>query len=122
PRLPGRLGRELHAARSQLAVGRFHVVAGEGAVEEGADARLMTLGREQHHRGLRVRDAQLDPALLVVEGLVGGDLEAELLGVELQRAALVRGRDADEFDVGDHGCGLRWRSPHYGAPWPRWCL
>src|ERR1700722_2695823 len=47
-------------------------------------------------------NAQLDPALHVTEGLISGDLEAQLLGVELQRAPVVACRDADELQLGDH--------------------
>src|SRR5262245_22889627 len=102
PRLLLRTRHELDAAGAQLAIGCRHVVASERAVEERADAALVAFGREQHDARRGVGDAQLDPALLVVEWLIGRDLEAELLGVELERARLVASRDAYELELRDH--------------------
>src|SRR6185295_9516243 len=99
------LGRPLErdAARGELLVGRLDVVATQRAVEEAADAVLVALRREQHEAGVRRADPQLDPALLVVERLVGDHFETELLGVERERGVLVAHGDADEFDAIDHG-------------------
>src|SRR5690348_5679192 len=55
---------ELDAALFELAISRLHVVAGEGTVEEGADAVLVTLGREQHDAGGLAADFQFNPALI----------------------------------------------------------
>jgi hypothetical protein len=41
--------------------------------------------------------------LPIGEGLIGRHLEAELLGVELERPRLIPGRNPDELDVRDHG-------------------
>jgi hypothetical protein len=103
PRLHGRRFDEVDAARAELAVGRFDVVACERAIEEGADTVFMAIRREQHDAGARHRHAQLDPALARAHRLVGGDLEAELVGVEGEGAVLVGDRNADEFELGDHG-------------------
>ena len=85
-------GRRLHdldAALRELAARGLDVVAGERTVEERADAIFMAFGREQHDARRRMRDAQLDPALAWAHRLIGRDREAELLGVELERALLV---------------------------------
>src|SRR3569833_480590 len=97
------LGRpaEFDAALRQLAIAVLDVVAGERAVEEGADAILMAVRGEQHHTGLRAGDTELDPALLA-HRLVGHYPEPHLPGPEGQRAVLVAGRDADEFELPDH--------------------
>src|SRR5262249_47362053 len=71
PRLLLRLSLDLHAAPLQLLVAPAHVVAGERAVEEGADAVLLAIRREQDDAGLRARDLELDPAPALAEGLVG---------------------------------------------------
>src|SRR6185436_1607991 len=103
PRLLLRLRHELDPALAQLAVSRCDVVAGERAGEEAADAILVPFGSEQHDPRLRIADAQLDPALLLVELLVGDDAKTELLRVELQGARLVADGNARELEVRDHG-------------------
>lgn len=50
----------------------------------------------------RVAEAQFDPPLLVIEGLVGRDRATQLLGVGLQGVQLVEDGNADELDVGEH--------------------
>src|SRR5580698_6796176 len=55
--------RELHALGRKLTVGGFDIVAGKGAVEETADPVLLPLRRKEHEKGLRVADAEFDPAL-----------------------------------------------------------
>src|SRR5215469_18515272 len=65
PRLLFRRALELHPFGGHPAVGVVDIVAPERAVEEGADAFLVTLGREQHDGRLGARDGELDPALTV---------------------------------------------------------
>ena len=60
---------------------------------------------------LRLRHAQLDPALFLIERLVGDDREPEFLGVKIQRPILVGHRNADEFDLLDHGSRSRRPPP-----------
>ncbi|HTX06016.1 MAG TPA: hypothetical protein VMD06_09325 [Steroidobacteraceae bacterium] len=62
-------GSELDAALPQLPVGGRHIIAGKGAVEKASDAILMAFWREENDSRRRVADSQLDPALLIVEGL-----------------------------------------------------
>src|SRR5712692_1916425 len=73
PRLFLRFLREFYAATLELFVGLVEVVAGEGAVEERADAALLSFRSEEHDEGFRARNLQLDPSLLA-HGLVGVDL------------------------------------------------
>jgi hypothetical protein len=82
--------RELDSFRRELLVGPLHVVGDEGDVRESADAILPALRREQQDTRLRTGNSQLDPPLRVVEQLACGDDEAELLGVESDRAILSR--------------------------------
>src|SRR6185437_1698463 len=100
------LGRafEFDAAFAELAPGRLDVVAADRAVHSRAHPALLAVHGEEHDAGFRLADAQLDPALFRARShlLVGGDLEAELLGVKLERAALVGNRDRHEFELGDH--------------------
>src|SRR5262249_43201201 len=66
-------------------------------------ARLQLVAEpEQHDARIRPRDAQLQPALLVVERLVGQQPEAQHLRVEGQSTILVRHRNADELDASNH--------------------
>src|SRR5690606_5713918 len=80
---------EFDAALAHLAIGVFDVVAGDRAVEEGADARLVAIGGEEHDARLGPRYAEFDPALAGAHGLVGQHLEADLLGPEADRGVLV---------------------------------
>src|SRR5579863_4563115 len=63
----------------------------------------MTVGVEEHQAGLRAGDAELNPALLVTEGLVGENDESEFLGVEVERGILIADGNRCEFDGFDHG-------------------
>src|SRR3954470_14482417 len=90
---------ELDAARDQFLIRLIDVVGGERAVEHHARLQALLVEHEQHQAGVGRADAQLDPALLVVERLIREHLEADLLGPELERARLVVGRDADELHV-----------------------
>src|SRR6266498_4220985 len=98
------LGRtfKFHAARTQLLVGLINVVARIRHVHEGADAFFIALRREQYDPRFRLRYAQLDPALFLVERLIGDDGESEFLRVKIECSILVGHRDADEFDLLDH--------------------
>jgi hypothetical protein len=58
---------------------------------------------EQHQARLCSGDAELDPALTLAHRLVGRDLQADLLGPELERLVLVAHRDADELHPLQHG-------------------
>src|SRR5262249_61475017 len=98
---------EPHALRRQLLVRLLDVVARERAVEEGADALFVPVGREEDDARLRGADAELDPALRLAHGLVGDDLEAQLLRVEGDRGVLVAGGDADELETRHHAPILR---------------
>jgi len=53
-------------------------------------------------RVFRFRNSQFDPALLLVEGLIGNDGESEFVGIKIQRAILVGDGNTDEFDLLDH--------------------
>src|SRR5262249_41069863 len=57
---------------------------------------------EQHQARFRSRDAQLDPALLLVERLVRQDAETQLFRVERYGLVLVLDRDACKFDAANH--------------------
>jgi hypothetical protein len=48
-------------------------------------------------------NSQFDPALLLVERLIGDDREPKFLGVKIQCAILVGDRNANKFDLFDHG-------------------
>ena len=66
------------------------------------DPLLVALRREQDHARLRLGHTQLDPALFLIERLIGDDGEAEFLRVEIQRPVLIGHRDTDELDLFDH--------------------
>jgi hypothetical protein len=57
--------------------------------------------REENHEGVCAGDLQLDPSLLA-HGLVGMDLEAELVAIEAQRPVLILNGNADELELTDH--------------------
>ena len=102
---PGLLFRpfdKFHPALFELAVGSLHIVARERAVEERTNSIFVPLGRKQNDARRGVGDPHFDPALLVVELLVGGDLEPELFGIEPQGPILVGGGDSDELQLGNH--------------------
>ena len=76
---------------------------------------------EEDDPGLGFRDAQLEPALFLVERLIGDDGEPELVRIEIERAVLIGHRDADELDLFNHDaasvgaqCALR---PETTARW-----
>jgi hypothetical protein len=48
---------------------------------------------EQNDAGLSAGDGEFDPALFAIEGLVGGDAEAQFFGIEGEGAVLVCDRD-----------------------------
>src|SRR5206468_8263686 len=85
-----------------------HVVRHEGNSRERPDPVLLPGWREQGDPGAGSADAQLDPALIVIERLIGDDSKSQFRGVELQRALLVCHRDADELDGLDHVTSSRW--------------
>src|SRR5262249_10322772 len=97
-----RLLHERHTLLRELLAGRHHVVGKERDPGEGPDPVLVRIGREELDPGPAPPDAQLDPALVVVEGLVRDHAKAELLGVEVERPLLIRDRHADELDALDH--------------------
>src|SRR5579872_3399442 len=102
---PGFLLRRLHelnATRAQLVKGLLHAISHEGDAGERSDPVFLTRGRKQHDLRVGARDAQLDPAPAIAEGLIGHNLEAELLGVELEGLVLISHGDADELDGFDH--------------------
>src|SRR5262249_7034811 len=71
-------------------------------VHKRPDPFFVSLRRKQHHARFRFRNAQLDPALLLIERLIGDDREPKFLGVKIQRAILVGYWNTDEFDLLDH--------------------
>ena len=93
---------ELDTFGFELFVGFFDVVNLPRGIDEAADTILVAVGREQDNACFGSRYGKLDPALLVVEGLVGENAKAEFLGVKSERALLVPDRDAKEFDPSDH--------------------
>ena len=66
--------------------------------------RGVAIGRDVEPHDVRVAalDAQLDPALMLVERLIRVDDEAHLLGPKRERAGLIARRDAGELDAFDH--------------------
>src|ERR1043165_9242899 len=79
-RAPGLLlGRalELHAALGKLSIGRFHVVARNGAIHLRADAILLAIHGEENNARLRGADAQFDPPPALAHRLVRRHPEAE---------------------------------------------
>src|SRR6185369_16580436 len=93
---------ELHTALPKPVVSVVDVVAGEGAIEEGADAVLVALGREQDEPGLGAGDGELDPALAGSHRLVGDDPAVHFLGPKGERTVLVRDRNPDKLESLDH--------------------
>ncbi|HSY06000.1 MAG TPA: hypothetical protein VK803_08635 [Steroidobacteraceae bacterium] len=61
-------------------IGRHFITPGRREDEQVA-VRILE-GRKEHHARGRLADAQLDPALLRLERLVGGHLETQLLDVK----------------------------------------
>ena len=88
--------------RFQFLVRPADVSGPERQIAERANTSLVLVRREQHDGSLRARYAQLDPALLIVERLIGQDAEAQLLRVELERPILVGHWNAGELDALDH--------------------
>ncbi len=76
---------ELHPARGQFLVGLLDVIAHERRVHERADAVFVRIRGEEHHPRLGLGHAQFDPALFLVEGLIGDDGEPEFLRIRIQR-------------------------------------
>ena len=93
---------KLNPALFQFFVGLLQIVAGVGHVHERANPALVLNGGEQNNARFRFRNAQLDPALLIVERLVGDDGESQFLGVKIERPILIRHRDTDKFYLFDH--------------------
>jgi hypothetical protein len=78
------------------------VVGQKRNVRKGTDSIFMPGRREQNHSGLAAWYSQFDPVLLRIEGLVGQDLETQLLGVKGKRLLLVPNRNANELDRFNH--------------------
>src|SRR5262249_5354797 len=92
----------LDAARGELLVGALDIVARQRAVERAAGLQPVLAEIEQHDARVGRPDAQLDPALRVVERLVGEHAEAERFGPELDGAVLIARGDADELHMRNH--------------------
>jgi hypothetical protein len=90
---------ELDTTSRQLLVRLLDVVACQRTVERRAWPRAALIGREEHDASVGRSNPQLDPALSVVERLIGEDIEADDVGPELQCAILIAGGNADELDV-----------------------
>src|ERR1700733_1159433 len=58
--------------------------------------------RKNRNAGVGARDRQLDPALLLVEWLVGGDLHADRFRPKMQRRVLVGHGYSDKLDASNH--------------------
>jgi hypothetical protein len=80
----------------------LQIFAGVGHVHERANPVLVLIGGKQDNASFRFRNAQFDPALLIVERLVGDDGETQFFGIKIERAVLVRHRDTDKFYLFDH--------------------
>src|SRR3954467_15804908 len=93
---------ELHPVGfQQLGCGE-DVIAPEGDGLESADTILVAGRREQSKSRLGSRNEEFNPSLLLVERLVGADLETEFFGVELKGRVLVADRNSGEFDATNH--------------------
>src|SRR4051812_46700601 len=66
----GRLLDEADTACGKLPVGRLDVVSDKRDAGEGPDPALLPRRREQDDSSARASDPELDPALLIIEGLV----------------------------------------------------
>ena len=91
-----------HSSRGKFFERLVNVLAMIGNPGKRANSVLLPLGREESKPGFCFRDAQFDPALFSVEGLVGDDRKAELIGVKTQRTFLVLDRNGHEFDLLNH--------------------
>ena len=105
---------EFHSASFQFLVRFLQVIAGIGHVHKRADAVFLLVAGEQHDARVCLWNAQLDPALFIVEWLIGDNGEAQFLGVKIEGAILVRHRDTDKLNLLNHavkvGLSVR-RSP-----------
>ena len=100
---------EFDAALFQFLVRLINVVARVRHVHERADPFFLSLRRKQHQARFRFRNSQFDPALLLIERLIGDNREPELVCVKIERAVLVGYGNADEFDLLDHDAlNLMW--------------
>src|SRR5262245_36038564 len=84
-----RRAKEFDAARRELLVRLLDVVGVEGEMREPADVALVLLGRKEHQTSVTPLDPELDPALMLVERLIGVNEEPDLLGPEGERAILI---------------------------------
>ena len=78
---------EFDAARDELLVRLLDVVAVERHRRKAADAILVLLRREEHDVRVAPLDAELDPALVLVERLIRVDDETHLLRPKRERAS-----------------------------------
>src|SRR5262249_12572908 len=93
---------EFNPSLLQFVVSPIDVVADKRHVHHCPDALFLTLGGKEHDPRFSFRHPQLDPALFLVEWLVGTDREPKLVGIKIQGAILIRDRDADEFYLFNH--------------------
>src|SRR5439155_361177 len=91
-----------HPSPGEFSKGLFNILAMIRNPGKRADTALLPFGREESNAGLGFRDAQFDPALFAVKGLVRDDRKAEFLGVKIQRALLVAHRNGHEFYLFNH--------------------
>jgi len=99
--LPSRLQHELHAACLELASGPLDVVAPQRNVQQPTGLERISELKE-HDARVRARDPELQPALLLIEGLIGDESETQHLGIESERPFLIRHWNTDEFDAAYH--------------------
>jgi hypothetical protein len=97
---------KLDAARGQLFVRLFDVVAHERNVRKCPDASFMSRRREEYDASFAARNRKLNPTLPAAERLIGQDLKAEFLGVEAQSLILIRYRNTHELHRFYHGIRL----------------
>ena len=74
------------------------IVAPEENRLELADSSFMALGCKQRDAGLRAGNQQLDPPLLLGEGLIRDHLETKLCGSQLADTAEIAVREQSECD------------------------
>ena len=79
----------------------FNVVHFASSIDEGTNAVLLPIGCEEHDPSVGPWNFQFDPALLLVELLVGEYLKTLFVSVERYCPTLVRDGDPEEFDALD---------------------
>src|SRR4051794_40543187 len=100
--LSRRLHDEFNPFRLQLPRRRVDVIAPQRDVQHAAGLQPIAEAK-QDDPGVRAGNAEFEPALVFAERLIGEEPEPEHLGVEGERAVLVRDGNADELYSTNHG-------------------